>query len=432
MLPIMTSAESITPAFPDCPHVISLASSNEYVKYLCVYLHSLIQHASPASCYDIVIFERDISAANKAIIKRFAEQDNISIRFYNPMPLFEGVKLHISLHYFKEECYFRIAAPVVFHHYQKIIYTDLDIILRHDILDLLRCDMGGRPLAAALEPVWREMYDDNPTVMGVSIRQYTDHVLGLPHPYEYFNTGVCLMDVAAYNRENAFEHILSDIRHNSYIYQEQCALNTYFKGRIAQLPAEWNYELAPPVIESGLDYYAAYRTRERGAHLLHYLGGSKPWASPHSYLADLWWQHARHTPFYEDLLMDIWLSAAAQERLGQALLQGPLAPLSHYVQRLEAHASRHEQQISLLEQQQMHLIHSRLPEQDSRLNLTAEQLRHSIVLTFWFYFRVKKTWYRLKKHLHKGKKREKYRKKYDAVRRLMREARQLKHSITQI
>ena len=301
---IVDSFNFIEPAFKDQNIVIAVSSSDEYSPYLCVYLQSLKEHADQNKNYDIVIFERNIEQRTKDIIVNHIATNNISIRYYNPMQFFKNCKLFISHEYFKEECYFRLASPLIFRNYDKVIFTDLDLILCDDILKLGDFNLDSNPIACCSEQLWPELYMCNCSIYNINIKNYTDNILKLKTPYDYFNTGVCIFNVKKCNEENSFENLLNEIKNNHFLYQEQCAINKYFKGRIYKLPENWNYELEHNLMQNknNIKIYKIYKEKEKDAKILHFLGRFKPWINPKEYKAEVWWSYARKTPFYEEIL----------------------------------------------------------------------------------------------------------------------------------
>lgn len=296
------SKYTITPVWKDVKTALCVSSSNEYVPYLCVYLKSVIENCPQKK--DIIIFEREISDENKDRLIKYLENKDTSIRFVNPSPLFKDAKLYVSHDYFKEECYYRIAAPKLLDKYDKIIFTDLDLIVTDNIWDLTNIDMKGSPIAACIEPIWKELYLRCVKVHDTNIRHYTSDILNLSSPFAYYNTGVVVFDVKEYNKLSSFEKLLEIINKNKLLYQEQCALNILFKNKFCTLPNVWNYELAPSLLSNGyhFEFYNTYKKSENSAKILHYLGRYKPWKNPMEYKAELWWAYARKTPFYEIIL----------------------------------------------------------------------------------------------------------------------------------
>lgn len=287
------NTEEINPKWEESPYAICVSSSNEYSPYLYVYLKNLISHS--VSKKDIIVFERDISDENKRRINTLVNND-VCIRFINPSYLFNSSNLYISHDYFKEECYYRIAAPLLLKNYKKIIFTDLDLLVFDDISILNSIDLEGKIIAACIEPVWKIFCDQDVQIKGVSIREYSKNILQLSEPYSYYNTGVVVIDVQQFNKADSFKKLLEIVNNNKLLYQEQCALNILFKNNFYTLPSIWNFELLPMLKD-----YVRYSKDESEAKVIHYLGGNKPWKNCNEYKADLWWNIARDTPFYEEI-----------------------------------------------------------------------------------------------------------------------------------
>lgn len=311
---------SIEPVWDDVKTALCVSSPNEYVPYLCVYLKSVLEHCPQKK--DIIVFEREISNENKDRLIRYFKNNETSIRFIDPSFLFNDVKLHISHDYFKEECYYRIAAPKLLNKYDKIIFTDLDLIVSDNIFKLANLEMNGYPIAACVEPIWKELYIKNIKLHDFSIRSYTNNILKLSSPFNYYNTGVVVFDVKEYNKLCSFEKLLEIINQNNLLYQEQCAMNILFKNNFFTLPNIWNFELAPSLLENAyhFEFYNKYRKTEDAAKILHFLGRYKPWYNPLEYKADLWWSYARKTPFYELIIKNMVTHSINEESKHNNLL----------------------------------------------------------------------------------------------------------------
>lgn len=384
---------SVKPVWNDVKSAICVSSSNEYVPYLCVYLKSVINSSS--SKKDIVIFERDISLHNKERILNYFLQDDVSVRFINPTSLFKNVNLYVSHDYFKEECYYRIAAPKLLNEYNKIIFTDLDLIVSDDILKLADIDMQGHPVAACIEPIWRELYMQNNKIYNTCIRSYTNNVLKLSNPFMYYNTGVVVFDVKEYNRLNSFDLILDIISKNQLLYQEQCALNIFFKDNFYTLSQEWNYELAPSLVNNTyrFDFYDEYKEKEKNAKILHFLGRYKPWKNVQEYKASEWWHYARQIPFYEEILQRMIQHQSSQAKTMDGITQLRSEFVNIHFPNINNHFAKNEKDMKLL-----------------------------FVMAHPVKFRLKKWCYGIKKAFAFGKRHKKYQNKFNAVKQLIKEA----------
>lgn len=387
----------IKPIWRDVKTAICVSSSNEYVPYLCVYLKSVIESCSAKK--DIVIFERDISLDNKEKILDYFLRDDVSIRFINPTDLFKNVNLYVSHDYFKEECYYRIAAPKLLKGYEKIIFTDLDLIVFDDILKLADINMQGHPIAACIEPIWRELYMQNNKIYNTCIRSYTNDILQLSNPFMYYNTGVVVFDVQEYNRLNSFDLILDIINKNKLLYQEQCALNIFFKDNFYTLSHEWNYELAPSLVNNTyhFDFYDEYKRKEKTAKILHFLGRYKPWKNVQEYKALEWWKYARQTPFYEEILQRMLQSQVSSSKVSDGLPQ----LRNEFTQ-----------------------IH--FPNINNRFAANEYNIKLLCVLEHPIYFTLKMFGYSIKKAFTWGKRYDKYNTKYKMLKNLVHDAKKFK------
>lgn len=287
----MDTNEEIRPAFRSNKMVIACASSQEYAPYLSVYLQSIKEHASSDKFYDIIIFENSWSEDTQKRVKLSFATRNISIRFYNPDSFFRGVNLYTTFEYFSRECYYRLVAPLVLCNFDRILYTDIDLVVLGDIEAVFSIDMGGKAIAAAPEPIWGNFCSANTTIKGTNIREYTDNVLKIK-PSEYHNTGVMLIDVEKYNKLDSFSKLLSLVKNNRFLYQEQDALNMVFKDDVVDLAQEWNYV----IFKSHSSGYP------ENAKLCHFPSAPKPWTFPARPLGYIWWYYARRSPFYEEIL----------------------------------------------------------------------------------------------------------------------------------
>lgn len=297
---INLNVDKIQPVFSSNYVTIAMSSSEAYVPYLAVCLNSLKEHTSSTCNYDIVVFTSEIKDKDKKILRSYIESKNISLRFFNPKKYFQYVKLHISHNYFKEECYYRIIAPLVFNHYDKLIFTDIDLIFNEDIQYLNNVKMNGKPLLAAIDLVWHGIINQRPDLK----EQYCKEVLKIEDPYQYVNTGVLVFDIQHFDWKKYISKLFVLINNNKFETQEQCAINSLFYGNIEFLDYSWNTATKTHWITDLLSamppktkeiYLASWQCPK----IIHYLGGNKPWHDPDEDKANIWWQYAKETPYYK-------------------------------------------------------------------------------------------------------------------------------------
>lgn len=290
-------AKDLKPIWDD-KIAVCMSSSNEYVPYLSVYLDSLIKHS--AGPLDIIVFESKITDSNKKELLKL-NSEKVSIRFFNPEVYLDNFDLFVSAKNFSRECYYRLVSPYALSSYRKIIFTDLDMLVQDNILDLDKVDMGDYPIAACQEPVWPWLFIHKITIRGqYYVPDYTQKVLKIDDPTEYYNTGLIVIDVNNFNKGEYFNKIFDFIAENKLIFQEQDAINSIFRGLIYKLPPEWNYELSDTVRfnEYNHEYLIDYKNNVENAKILHYLGAQKPWNNMNVWYADRWWEYAKNSPYF--------------------------------------------------------------------------------------------------------------------------------------
>lgn len=168
---------------------VVLAANNYYVPYISSLLHSVAENSSLEATYDINIFHRDITGENAQILRNeFAQYPNFSIRFYDISSRYEEYKNLFTRGHFAIETYFRLFIQDIMVDYDKVLYLDGDMIVKHDIFELFNTDVKGYLLAAALDPDTAGLYNG----FEPQKKEYMDSILKIKNPYEYFQAGVIL------------------------------------------------------------------------------------------------------------------------------------------------------------------------------------------------------------------------------------------------
>lgn len=292
----------LSPNFKDNYAVLAVSSSNEYVPYLSVYLRSVIENSSVNHNYDIIIFEHSISDLNKKILINSFSRNNISIRFCNPDSYLLGKNFYISLEYFKEECYFRLAAPLALKHFSKVLFSDIDLIYNKDPWLLYSIPMQDYPIACANDYVWGALININP-----NMKKYALETLKLKNPYRYMNTGVMLIDIEKFIQNNYPAKLLELVCQNKFQFQEQDGLNSFFQDNILELDSAWNYVVPDTNWDNickmmPLEQLKKMQQAAKSPGIIHFSGPLKPWKNVKKDFYWLYMQYACKTPFYADIL----------------------------------------------------------------------------------------------------------------------------------
>ncbi len=312
------------PAFKENDIPIFFSIDDRYFYDGAVAIQSIISNASDKNNYDIFVLWDHLAEVNRTrLLALQMEKRNISIRLFY-MGHIAG-DLALKAHgYFSSTIYFRLFASIVFCNYNKIIYLDSDTLLVSDIADLYNTDIENYWIAGCrdLAVMCRTRMD------GWERESYYTDDLGLPGgTLDYFNSGVMLINVEEFRKNNLIDPIIRHIENQRtektrqrleknwvdehvgdlYLFPDQDILNVVCNGHVLYLDLIWNvlhnygsrkdkWHLLP------LEYHQQYIQARKNAKLIHYAGKRKPKNTPVLDMAYQWWNYARQTPLYEALL----------------------------------------------------------------------------------------------------------------------------------
>lgn len=271
-----------------------------------VALTSLVATASPARDYRVHVFRRGVDT-----------------RALEPIRSLRRPWFNIVVHDIDAEAaalrpegwpssmtFQRLLLPDLLHDVDRLLYLDVDLVVRQDVAELYDTDLKGKPLGACVDlPMrWRvergRLTPDR--VYHGTAGAYLDEVLKLPAAArgDYFNAGVMLLDLPALRQfglvRRAFEFWARESRR--LMNFDQCVLNHLFAADYTILDPKWN--AMPPVGRQRLvREIVLHRSRPAALQLaalshpaiLHF-ASNKPWNHSNRPRAGLWWANALASP----------------------------------------------------------------------------------------------------------------------------------------
>lgn len=152
-------------------------------------------------------------------------------------------------------------APLLWQRYlrripERLIYVDSDTRIEADTDALFEMDLDGAPLAAV---------HDSAVISDDRVRHLC-RKLSIPEEAGYFNSGLLVIDTAAWQREDFGERALQVLDKERHVltWNDQCALNKVLAGNWKPLPFGWNK-------------LAGSAPREWPERVVHFAGTYKPW-----------------------------------------------------------------------------------------------------------------------------------------------------------
>ena len=112
-----------------------------------VAIKSLIDCAKDSTYYDIRIFHSDLNLNAQKNISKLVEntKHNIAFHYINP-ELFKGAPHNNGS--WTELVYYRLLIPEILREYDKVIYSDIDVLFKGDLETVYNIDLSNYELAA--------------------------------------------------------------------------------------------------------------------------------------------------------------------------------------------------------------------------------------------------------------------------------------------
>lgn len=293
------------PAYDAVPVV--LAANEAYVPILYTCVQSIADCASQDNNYEIYIFHTDIGSSSQKMFRQGLVRENINITFVNVSGRVSGYVLQAKQH-ISTETFYRFLILDILKDYQKVVYLDSDMIVLRDVAELYHTQMGDHLIAAAVDPDFAGQCN----MKNSEMRQYCINTLGLENPFQYFQAGVLVFHVAQMRRKITVKKLLEMSDTGIYRFSDQDILNIVCKDRVIYLDMSWNmifdcnhYRWKHVIKYAPHDILDAYEKARREPYIIHYAGFLKPWMKPDEDFGYVFWETARHTPYYEQLLSKI-------------------------------------------------------------------------------------------------------------------------------
>ena len=284
---------------------VVFAADINYVPMVTTAIYSMLANASDDYFYDVYILEKDIGPYYGRILSDFfGSFENASVRCVNVNGYISKYDLKTSNEHISVETYYRFLIQMILPGYDKVIYLDSDLIVNGDISELYALDLGDNLIAAA-----RDIdYLGNLNMNDGERLKYSDEVLVLVNPYDYFQAGVLVLNTVEMRKLYPFQKWLEIASEPKYIYDDQDILNAHCQGRVVYLENEWNVmndccgRISNVFTHAPANIYDAFMRAYARPKVLHYAGFQKPWKPGPCDLGEYFWVYARNTPFYERLL----------------------------------------------------------------------------------------------------------------------------------
>jgi lipopolysaccharide biosynthesis glycosyltransferase len=289
-------------------YMIATAIDRAFVEPACVLIASIVANAAVPDA-DIVVYGMGLSGSDRDRLceSSGAMADRLSILDLD-FAAQRLKRLPVSLTVPSVVAYARMLVPEALpHRASRLLYLDSDIVVIDSLRPLFEMSLDGAVLAALPDPLapWVDL-------------SFRSGVLKLPKPEFYFNSGVLLIDVDAWEQaevtEKAFEFCDQLKPGTRLLYPDQDVLNSVLAARWLPLDRRWNYFL----IEEGMSLQRFLSD----AAIVHFASGKKPWIDGSTHPArQIYLDYRKRTPFADKPLM-----SPVNHRLNQ-FLRSPISTI---------------------------------------------------------------------------------------------------------
>lgn len=270
------------------PVVFSI--DHNYVMQAGVCILSLLESSGNDEYYDLFILgANDITDTDKELLKKNISIFQADIHFIEIDNRFDDT---FEIRNISKAAYFRLLIPDLIPQYDKIIYSDVDVIFQSGLQKVMNIDL-------------KDNYFGGIKAIGPKIlKDYNEYIsrLGLDAD-SYINSGFLLIN-AKLQREDQLFQKFQKLLTKKFQFQDQDIINVVCKNRITFLPLKYcftqkSYELYHTAPKCLYNIFPQQEVEESFAEgIIHYEGPDKPWNS-FCYRYEYWWNHYKNSVFYD-------------------------------------------------------------------------------------------------------------------------------------
>lgn len=270
---------------------VAFAFDNNFVMPACVCISSLLMNAEQDTFYDIFILHSSSGCPDKEQLGRLQTAfPKCRICFRQVPDVFDKA---FEIRGVTASTYYRLLIPEVITEYDKIIYSDVDVIFREDLSTLYNdVQFDGNALVAGVNSLSHLLPET---------RAYYENRLHID-PGKTIYAGNIVMNLKTMRDESTASRFIS-MASEKFRFQDMDMINLVCQGRIEYLPPKYcitTYFSLFSAHEKAklLDLWSESEIDEaENSGIVHY-NGQKPWKS-YCVNFDIWWEYYRKSPFFD-------------------------------------------------------------------------------------------------------------------------------------
>lgn len=263
---------------------------NNLIMPASVCISSLLMNADADTFYDIFILHSekcDFSRTQLVDIPKYYSNCKITFRIVDS----EFITAY-EIRGITTTAYYRLLIPEIIPEYEKILYSDVDVIFREDLSKYYNIDLEGFYMAGV----------DNASALRPEVQKYVKDKLGIDCKHGYFYSGNLIINSKKIIEDNLIPQF-RELAKRNFHQQDMDIINIACYGKIkAFTPAFCLTNYLTEILVKRKAEMLSYFTENEIEHALkngivHY-NGPKPWKQ-YCVNFDIWWEYYRKSPFYD-------------------------------------------------------------------------------------------------------------------------------------
>lgn len=279
---------------------ISLASDGMGVLAMATVIVSALHNKDADSFYVFHLFlSGDVNSESQQKLRDCAKgfEESCQINLVDLKDKFNNIKANNHITF---ATYFRFLISSSLPDLEKIIYIDIDILVRHSLKELWNFDIGENYIAGVLDYLGGYFND--------MARRKKRMQAGFKSLDFYVNAGVLLMNLKKMRADCIEQKCLEKVGDKN-LSDDQIILNFICYPKIAFLPCKWNFTENKMRSHNGYIrrydiFYSPGELNEAWANpaIFHWIGYRKPWKYYDIPLAHEWFRYYLKTPMGGEFL----------------------------------------------------------------------------------------------------------------------------------
>jgi lipopolysaccharide biosynthesis glycosyltransferase len=287
-------------------------SFNEgYAKYFSVALVSLAESCDGDCIYDLIVLYDDLSAQTRKRLLDMIPNASFSLRFYDvrecAAEYLGDLETAVKSDKWVVSTFYDLLVPLIMPGYDRVLYSDADLIYCKDPKELFDLSFDGKQLIAIRDNFSLSWDLDRGNTFLNDQADFIREKLGVVDFTEYFNTGIILFNNPAIDKELYLKRIRTALSFPELPTVDQDVLNYVFLDAVTYAPSRFNVQ-APVLrllrrVECAEEQYPYYSDIHDPV-VVHYTTHEKPWVDPDCEMKDLFWDFAKLSPFVDEIIDD--------------------------------------------------------------------------------------------------------------------------------